>query len=289
MLRRRFRVPAIIISSLCLLLLVGLGGTTHAATKGQDSISQSVTQAYGTDNFVQKGMIVKFKPGDSTKVMALDQKNAIDMQGLVVAANDTAVSLGNGNADARQVYVATFGRFDVLVSNQNGPIKAGDYVAISSIDGIGMKADGNDSIILGKANASFDGISNVESSTTLKDDTGKSKGISIGRVSVTVTVSHNPLQRKNDSSLPGIFQQIGSGIANKPVSSVRIYLSLAVLLVSAVVSGSLLYSGVRSGVISIGRNPLAKKSIVNSLLQVIVTSIIVFIIGLFGVYLLLRL
>ena len=60
-------------------------------------------------------------------------------------------------------------------------------------------------------------------------------------------------------------------------------------MAAGAIAGSLLYSGIRSSVISIGRNPLSKESITKSLLQIILTSIIIFLIGLFGVYLLLRL
>ena len=66
-------------------------------------------------------------------------------------------------------------------------------------------------------------------------------------------------------------------------------LSLLIFLASVVIAGSMLYAGVHSSMISIGRNPLSKQSIVRSMIQVIVTSFIVFIIGIFGVYLLLKL
>jgi hypothetical protein len=48
------------------------------------------------------------------------------------------------------------------------------------------------------------------------------------------------------------------------------------------------YIGVRSGITAIGRNPLSKKDITKGLLQVILASMVVFIIGLFAVYLLLK-
>ncbi len=285
----RTPVRLAVLSSLCLLFAGTFALPALAATAPTSSVSQSVTQAYGTDGDVQKGMIVRLKDGDSSKVVPLDQQHSSEMQGVVVAANDAAVTLGNPSPDSKQVYVATFGRYDVLVSNQNGPIKVGDYITISSLNGIGMKADNNESIVLGKAETAFNGTANVESSTTVKDASGQTKGVSIGRISLTITVAHNPLQKRTTSTFPGVFQDVGSGIANKPVSAPRIYLAMAVLLISTIIAGSLLYSSVRSGVVSIGRNPLAKKSIIRGMFQVILVSIIVFIIGLFAVYLLLRL
>jgi F0F1-type ATP synthase membrane subunit c/vacuolar-type H+-ATPase subunit K len=77
-------------------------------------------------------------------------------------------------------------------------------------------------------------------------------------------------------------------VTNKPVSAIRIYASLIVLALAVVIAGVLLYSGVRNGMTAIGRNPLAKRSITRSLLQVVIISLIVFIIGLIAVYLLLK-
>ena len=66
-------------------------------------------------------------------------------------------------------------------------------------------------------------------------------------------------------------------------------MSLLVLLIASFVSGMLLLSGVKSAMTAIGRNPLAKKAIYRSLVQVVISSLIVFIVGIFAVYLLLKL
>ena len=55
------------------------------------------------------------------------------------------------------------------------------------------------------------------------------------------------------------------------------------------IAATLLWSGVRSGMISIGRNPLSKHSIIQGLMQVIIVAVLIFIIGVFAVYLLLKL
>jgi multisubunit Na+/H+ antiporter MnhB subunit len=89
-------------------------------------------------------------------------------------------------------------------------------------------------------------------------------------------------------NLPNFLITAGQTVANRPVSESRVYISLVILGISAVIAGSMLYAGIRSSIISIGRNPLSKRSIIRSLIQVTLTSLIVFIIGLFAVYLLLR-
>jgi hypothetical protein len=279
----------------CLLALVGLMAVPAAqaiaagAASANTDASQSVTQAYGTDGTLQRGMIVRLDDKDPAKVAALESDQADNMHGVVVEANDAALTLSS-NAAARQVYVATYGRYEVLVSDQNGAIKVGDYVSVSALNGVGMKADGKPPVVLGKATQPFNGSSQVVGTATLKDKTGKSVQVSLGRIVVDMSISHNPLKVQAQSSgITGYLQSVSSGVAGKMVAPARLYLSIFILFVTAVISGSILYGGIRSGIVSIGRNPLAKRSITRSLLQVIATSIIIFILGLFGVYLLLKL
>lgn len=261
---------------------------TFSAGALADTVNQSVTQGYGSDTVLQKGEIVKLKDSDATKVEPLTLDTISKMQGVVVSASDAAVSLSD-NSNHQQVFVATFGRYDVLVSNQNGAIKTGDYVTISSLSGIGMKAGTGQPVVLGRAAGGFDGISNVEGTATLTDSTGKHVSVSLGRIPVNIGIAHNPLQETVENNVPGFLKKASQLIANKPVSSTRVYLSLAVLIISAIIAGSMLYAGIRSGLVAIGRNPLAKKSITRNIVQVILTSLIIFIIGLFAVYLLLKL
>ena len=248
-----------------------------------------VTQSYGTDSVVQKGMIVRLNPKDSSKVEPLSQDESKDMLGIVVQANDAALSL-TSDLSKRQVYVATYGKYEVLVSTQNGVIAAGDLLSISTIDGVGMKADGDTRTVIGKTLTSFDGKSNVLGTSSLSDTSGKKTEVSLGRVSVQVQVQANPLQ---SVALPTAFtnflSRVGYSVGNKTVNPSRLYLALLVLVIASFVAAVLMFSGVRSAMTAIGRNPLAKKAIYRSLVQVVISSLIVFIVGLFAVYLLLKL
>lgn len=248
-----------------------------------------VTQGYGVNGNLQKGMIVMLDPKDSSKVMAATGGEADVIQGVVVAANEAAFSLGNDASAGDQVYVATTGKYDVLVSDQNGRVKAGDFITISALDGIGMKADSNQSIILGKALEGFDGSNNVISTTQLTTSAG-TKPVSLGLIQVDVGVSHNPLAsgEGSDAFVPGFLRDLAKAIAGKPVSAARIYISLAILLLTIVIAGSLLYGGVRSSLVSIGRNPLARRSVLRGLTQVMLIGVIILVIGLVAIYLLLK-
>jgi len=254
------------------------------------AVAQNVTQGYLSDTSIQQGIIVQLKHGDASKVVPVSQTDETDILGVVVSPNDAPVSLTN-NANQDQVYVASYGQYGVLVSTQNGVIQAGDTIAISSLDGVGMKADTKREAILGKAVQSFDGKSATQSTAVLKDSSGHETTVAIGRIAVNINVAHNPAYQATDTTVAGVpsfLSKAAQVVTDKPVTAIRIYASVAVLLLAVVVAGVLLYSGVRNGMTSIGRNPLAKKSIMRSLLQVVIISLIVFIIGLIAVYLLLK-
>jgi hypothetical protein len=244
------------------------------------SIAQTVTQGYGSDQPMQRGMIVNIKESDTTKVEPLSTDNAEKMLGVIVNPNDAPVTL---SLDGQQVFVATTGRYDVLVTTQNGDIKAGDYITISSLNGLGMKVDDKNPVVVGRALADFD-QQNAIGRTEVGD-----VQVTIGRVQTDIAVSRNPLQRPTQANVPEFLARAAETVAGREVSALRIYLSLAVFIISVLAAGSLMYSGVRSGIISIGRNPLSKKSIIRGMLQVIVVGLIIFISGVFGVYLILKL
>lgn len=249
--------------------------------------AQTVTQGYGADSVLQRGMIVGLKKDDLRKVEPINADQFDRIHGVVIGANDAAVLLGNDN---EKVYVASGGRFSVLVNNQNGDINPGDFVALSAISGIGTKAGDHDPIVLGKAIEAFKSSDSAQviGTAKVKNTNGKDEDIKIGRVLVDVSIGKNPLL-KNDNTLPTALKRASEIIAGKAVSPVRVYLSLTILTMAALISGSLIYSAVRSSLIAIGRNPLSKKSIIRGLFQVVIIGLMIFLSGIFGVYLLLKL
>lgn len=248
--------------------------------------AQVVTQGYGSDAVLQRGMIVGLKKDDLRKVEPINSDQYDRIHGVVVGANESALLLGR---DDEKIYVSNGGRLTVLVSDQNGDIKPGDYVTVSSISGIGMRAGDYDSVVLGKAIETFSSndANQIIGTAKVKNSTGGEQQIRIGRLMVDVSIGKNPLM-KNDNSLPDTLRRASEIIAGKPVSPVRVYISLAILTCSTIIAGSLIYSAVRSSLIAIGRNPLSKKSIIRGLFQVVIIGLMVFISGIFGVYLLLK-
>lgn len=276
---------------LSFLAVLGLALTALFAAGGHDAAAQAVTRAYNTDQQLQRGMIVRLVDKDNTKVEALKSTDIEKMEGVVVAANDSPVTLSRADPAFQQVFVATTGRYNILVSNQNGAIKKDDYITISAVAGVGMKADGKQSRIVGKALSSFDGNNNVSGKMTVKNSTGIQIPITLSLIAVEINVAPNPIEDKKSSLVPGLeFVQKAAGeVVDQEVGAAQLYLAMAALIVSAFIAGSILYAGVRTSMTAIGRNPLAKTSVLKNLVSVVITSIIILVIGIVAVYLILKL
>lgn len=264
--------------------VVGLGFLVFF-TQSVGVEAQTITQGYASEATIQRATIVSLKLDDPKTVEPTSLDNQERMHGVVVSANDAPFTL---STEDERTFVATTGRFEAFVSNENGPVQTGDFIAISRVAGIGMKAADNDLFIIGKALSGFDGETGVLSTTTV-NDSGEERKVAIGRVQIDIGVAGNPLFKPTRANLPGFLERLAENIAQKPVSPTRIYIGLAIFFASAIVAGTLLYSGIRSGMISVGRNPLSKKSITKSLMQIIITGVIILLLGVFAVYLLLRL
>ena len=275
----------IILSLAC---VIGVATATslpaHASSYGGASV-----QGYSAETPLDNGTIVQLSGTDSNHVKIATQSNLQNMFGVTVDRNILPITLSDGSVK-NEVFVAVSGTYNVLVSNQAGPIAVGDYVTMSSIDGVAMKAGTDESTVFGRASVAFDGNGVTLGKTDLKDTSGNvTKSVVLGSIQVSVDIKHNPNDKTTKVNVPDFLQRIGQAIAEKEVSPIRIYLSMAITAVSIIVTIAMLYSGVRNGVISIGRNPMSKKSIFRALLEVILTSLLILIIGLFAVYLLLRL
>jgi len=264
-------------------------GMLFFVSSAVQAVGSGGAQSYAVDSRIDNGTIVELVSKDAGKVKIASQKNLQNMFGVTIDRGLLPFTIST-EEDRNEVYVAASGTYNVLVSNQAGPIKSGDYVTLSAVDGIAMKAGTEEKTVFGRANAGFDGKDIVLGTTMLKDAQGNDiEQVEIGSIPVTINIQRNPNEKSTKVKVPEPLQRIGQAIAEKEVSPIRIYLSLGITAISIIASIAILYSGVRNSVISIGRNPMSKKAVFRALLEIILTSILILIIGLFAVYLLLRL
>ena len=259
------------------------------ATVSADSYGGGSVQGYAADTAVDIGSIVQLASKGSNKVHLAEKAQVQNMFGVVVDRNQVPIAISNPSVE-NETYVAVSGTYNVLVDTEGGSIAAGDYVTLSSVNGVGMKASTKEKTVFGRAAGSFDGKGVTLGTTVIKDTAGKDqKTVVIGMVPVTINIQRNPNIQSTKVDVPPFLEKLGQQIAQKQVSPVRIYLSLAITAVSLITALIVVYAGVRNGIIAIGRNPMTKKSIFRALFEVILTSLLILIIGLFAVYLLLKL
>lgn len=219
-----------------------------------------ISQGYQSQGEISAGMLVSLN--DAGKVEASTESNVNDLFGVAVEADSAAVSVTSGNDDETQV--ATSGLAAALVSDINGEVKKGDAITVSPIAGVGMKV-GDD------VNQKIIGIAQEDPKDGVSQKVNTSDGereIKISRVPVQVSVSFfsaktNPLT---------YIQQAGTTVAGKPISTTKALLAGLILLVSILSVSVLLYTAIRSSLISIGRNPLSEGAVRQELLRVLLVA-----------------
>lgn len=259
------------------------------AAKATD-ISSGVTQSYSAGQEVQTGMLVMRNPKDENNVIPLSQKEVKQLLGVVVPNGNAAIVITPAAPDQTQVLVAPNGKLVTLVSNQNGVIKKGDYLAISSLDGIAMKADASQSTAIGRAETNFDGKTDIINTTKTKNSLGQEVTIAVGRIPVEVAVTHNPsFKQASNDYVPAFIGKIVFQVTSKNVSAARVYIAIVLLIGIIILAGNILFGGVRGGMVAIGRNPLSKKSIIFSLVQTVAVATAIFVGGVAGIFFFLKL
>jgi hypothetical protein len=174
------------------------------------------------------------------------------------------------------------------VSTAGGKIKVGDYITVSPIAGVGQKVGDSSARVVGTAQADFDGSGDGVTKRTIEDTAGKKTEVSVGQIPVVISVStYTATDGKQNYVVPNWLQSLSNTLAGKNVSTIRIIISVVILLVSLASVTVLLYSAVRNSIISIGRNPLSKKSVMGGLLQVMGINVAILSLAAGAIYLVL--
>ena len=241
----------------------------------------AISQGYTAKEKLSPGALVSIESSKNS-VTAADTTNSNGLLGVVV---DDGKSVLEINSRQELVQVATSGSASLFVSDLNGEIKAGDQIAPSPIKGVGMKASENGKVV-GVAQGEFKSGSKSLESTTVTTKEGEKKTARIGSIPVNVQVVYYTVPPK--TAVPTFLQQFADSVAGKPVPAAKLILVAAILFVALSVVALLLFSAVRGALISIGRNPLAQKSIYKGMFQVISASLVIMVVAVAGSYLVLN-
>lgn len=247
---------------------LGLAVAVFILILGMSSLSvqgaSSIAQGFKTDDpGIVSGALVSLKDKTANTVELSTAENVDRILG--VAGEDSLIELTNG---VGTVKVVTTGEAAVLVSDINGEVRTGDKITASPIAGVGMRAL-TSTLVIGTAQAN---LSDAQTETrTITDKNGKKQTVNIGAVSVQVDKVFYEAPQDQNSFVPPVLQDFANNLAGRPVSPIRVMVAgflIAFVFATVVV---LLYSSIRSSIISIGRNPLSESAVHKSLLQVGIT------------------
>ncbi len=241
--------------------------------------TSTISQGYSSTEKLAVGSIVSLAENTSDQVIAANSSNADNILGVTVHQDDSLLSLSNGTGT--QVQVVTSGTVQVLVSDINGTIERGDHITASPVSGVGMKATGNVRVI-----GIAEGSMNNPSEQSYKDSTGASHSFKVGTVPLLVSVAFF-FKEPDKTIIPSAIQNVANALAGRSVSTLPIIISLVIFIIMILVVASLIFSMVRSSIISVGRNPMSQSAIYRDLVQLSALVLVILAVGVSAIYLVL--
>jgi hypothetical protein len=248
----------------------------------------AISQGYQTTaTTIAAGTLVSLESSKSSVVGPATTNNTSGLVG--IAADKPLVQLSSSDNNIVQVVVG--GVTSALVSDINGPVKTGDKITISPVTGIGMKAT-NAVEIVGTADADLTSVHTITKTVAAQDGkTAKSAAIKVGLLPVAVSISFysaGSVESTAASLVPPFLQAFADVIAGKSVSPLRVLLVIFVLIAAFGIVAIMLTTSIRTEINSIGRNPLASRALLRSLVDVIVAAIGILLISATVTYFILR-
>ncbi len=259
----RRSVPVVAAVSACFLLVFAMVPAKAQENQQSPAVSNGF---HSSDTSITQGSLVSTTEEDAgaVEIATLNSVNRL----VGVASGTAALKITPDQVST--VQVVTNGATDTLVSDINGSINAGDKVTISPLNGVGMLAV-SDGQIVGTALESFD--ADAAQTQDIPDKNGQTKTVHIGTIPVQVAVNY--YAAPTSQFIPPFLGSIASDIAGRPVSSIRIVLGLILILLAFGCIFALIYTSVRAGMVSLGRNPMAASAIHRGLASVAVIVLLI--------------
>lgn len=265
------------------IILVGLALGMMVAVIGSATVAAipAISQNYNASSVIPVGGIVSLKDGTFNEVAAASPQSVDNILGVAINASTALIAL-TGSAET-DVQVATSGIVQVLVSDINGEIAKGDQITASPISGVGMKANSNVRVVGVAQQALTTEGSQIQ---TVEGVDGQTREVRLGRIPVLINVSYF-FKESERSIIPAVIQNVANALAGRPVSTLPIILAGAIFVIMLIVVVSIIYSMIRSSIISVGRNPLSQSAIYRDLIQLSALVIGILAVGLIAIYLIL--
>lgn len=247
--------------------------------------SANISRSYHTTDTavtLKSGSLVSLATNRSDYVTLASTANAKQLIGVAVASKDSLLAV---NTSSSTVQVSTSGIATALVSTLGGDINIGDQIAVSPFAGVGAKATPGARII-GLAQTTFNAHTDGATTQTITDKANHSRQIALGYVRIGIAVG-TAGGTSSGEQLSGL-QRFARSLTGKTVPLGRIIISIIVALVALIALVTVIYASIFSGIISIGRNPLARYAVIRSLTMVLAMAVLVAVVAITTIFFLLK-
>jgi len=240
----------------------------------------SIAQGYTTtDSDLVVGMVAALSPDSTSENRVVERattSNKAKFVGIVTTKDANLVTLTSNGAP---VVVATTGEASAYVSDVNGSIKKGDYLAVSPLKGILMRAGDSEPNAVGSA---LEEMSSTDTKTQQVSTSSGSKTVKIGTAKVEISPASIALAANTPNK--SFLHNLGEGITGKSISDWQVLTAMIVFIIVLIIEGSLVYGAIHSTIIALGRNPLAHDVVYKQLFQVMLAVLGVLAFGLATIY-----
>lgn len=256
---------------MCLVMVWGVFTSMSAA-----ALSYAVEYPARNGDSLPVGTIIVVDNNQGVRPARQDEGQAIF--GVIASVPKDRLSPGT-------VAVVSAGVASILVSDANGVVEVGDRITLSSIEGVGMKAT-TSGWMVGTAQRDFTSVPRDAVEERIITNQGDKRMVAIKEVPVLLSVSYyNATVGDRATGLTGSMQDVLEAVAGRSISADKALLAMIIFGIAMILLVTLIYSAVRSSILSIGRNPLAHTKIVTALMRVMATALVVIILTLGAIYL----
>ncbi len=258
---------------------VALGVFLWGAVAG----AQGFARGYHTDDQeLQSGMVVVLKAtgtADKPQVERASRENIDRVIGVATEIEDNLVTVVSGEPE---IYVQNSGVVEAFVSDMNGVVKKGDTLALSPLKGILMRGDETLPVV-GKALE--DSTPGSAGAQTVAAGNGQ---MAANVAKITILLDSSLVTYPESELSESALQRLGRTLTGREVSEMQVVVALIIFFIVLVSESSIIYGAVSSGIISIGRNPMARRAIKGEMLRVFGIAAFVLLVGLAAIYIVLR-
>ena len=247
------------------------------------ALTESISNPYKTATTIKVGSVVSLSTTEQNEVVPANTTNGQRLVGVTVTNQQSVLAVNDANNTTQ---VVSSGVAETLVSTINGSISIGSQVSVSPLSGVAEGDDPGERVV-GIAEAAFNSSTSGAVSQSVYDTGHHLHTIYVGYIPVLIAVNSDTTNNSNGGFINS-YRSLLSNFAGRTVSNTVLLLVALISVITLVTIIVLIYGAITAGLISLGRNPLAKGSILASVGQIFLMVLVVAAISITIIYFILH-